>query len=83
MTAEEKVEGERKMQLSMPSSQHAWMKRNLPERGMNQFAVQCLRVGLLLHQHGLVREGVIDESLLEQALVKAGHVASVRKGKRG
>jgi len=83
MTTEETVEGERKMQLSMPSSQHRWMKKNLPERGMNKFAAQCLRVGQLLHERGLVVEGEINTEAVEQALTKAGHTGSTRKGKRG
>ncbi len=79
----ETMEGERKMQLSMPASQHKWMHDNLPDRGMNRFAGQCLQVGQMLHGRGLVENGEIDMAALEQALEKAGHVTPARKGKRG
>lgn len=83
MTKDATTEGERKMQLSMPASMHTWMHDHLPDRGMNRFAGQCLRVGQMLHERGLVEGGEINMDALEQALVKAGHAGTGRKVKRG
>lgn len=62
------LEGERKMQLSLPFSMSEWIKNQIPYRGGNEFARQCIALGQELHRRGLVTGFNVNADAVMRAL---------------